>query len=150
MTHVSADDLIEALRSGGLRVTAPRRAICEVLAKAHDDHLSAGELHSRAEQEAGSKIDQSTIYRTIDVLESTGHVQHVHLGHGPAIVHLKGATDHHHLVCEVCGRAVDVPFGEVAAAISDVASRYEFTVDSVHFALIGRCTSHETNGEHGS
>lgn len=147
MAHVTAGDLIEALRTAGLRVTTPRKAICEVLARAHDDHLSAADLHMRAEAFSGKKIDQSTIYRTIDALEATGHVQHVHLGHGPAIVHLKGATDHHHLVCEVCGRAVDVPFSEVTNAISGVAAAYDFRVDSVHFALIGRCRSHETNGE---
>ena len=149
MTHVTADSLTAALRSVGLRVTKPRRAICEVLAAAHDDHLSAVDLHERAEVAAGSPIDQSTIYRTIDALEAAGFVQHVHLGHGPAIVHLKGATDHHHLVCEVCGRAVDVPFQEVTDAISGVAAEYAFDVDSVHFALIGRCRSHETNGELG-
>ena len=147
MAHVTTEGLIEALRSAGMRVTEPRRAICQVLAEAHDDHLSAGDLHDRAEEVAGSRIDQSTIYRTIDALETAGYVQHVHLGHGPAIVHLKGATDHHHLVCELCGRAVDVPFQEVADAISEVAAKYSYDVDSVHFALIGRCRSHETNGE---
>jgi Fe2+ or Zn2+ uptake regulation protein len=147
VAHLDARVLVQALREAGLRVTKPRRAVCAVLAASHDDHLSASDLRERAEREAGSRIDPSTIYRTIDALERTGHLHHVHLGHGPAIIHLSGMEDHHHLVCEVCGHAVDVPMSEVRAAVGAVGRRYGFTIDSAHFALAGRCADHETNGE---
>lgn len=147
MAHLDARILVQALREAGLRVTKPRRAVCAVLAESHDDHLSAHELRERAEREAGSRIDPSTIYRTIDALERTGHLRHVHLGHGPAIIHLRGSTEHHHLVCEVCGRTIDVPMAEVQEAVGAVGIRYGFTVDSAHFALAGRCAEHETNDE---
>ena len=44
MTVPSAGELIAGLRRAGLRVTAARRAICEVLAEARADHMSAGDV----------------------------------------------------------------------------------------------------------
>jgi Fur family ferric uptake transcriptional regulator len=140
--HVSADQLLCALRRSGLRLTAARRAVCEVLALSHDDHLTAAGLRERAERVAGRPIDPSTIYRTIEALESAGHLHHVHLGHGPSVVHLSDRLDHHHLVCEVCGRTVDVPLEDLAEAGRLVEDRYGFIADSVHFALVGRCSGH--------
>lgn len=140
--HRTADELVELLRGEGLRVTRPRRAVCEVLASSHDAHLTASELQARAEEAAGASIDLSTIYRTIDALEQAGVIRHVHLGHGPSVLHLADRSDHHHLVCEVCGRTVDVPLEELSGMITELEDRYGFVVDSVHFALVGRCSEH--------
>ena len=84
MSDVDAGQLLDALRADGLRVTAPRRAICQALAQGHDLHLTATTLHVAAEEVLGSAIDISTVYRTIDALEQAGLLHHVHLGHGPA------------------------------------------------------------------
>ncbi len=140
--HVSADELVAALRSAGLRVTSPRRALCTVLAAAHASHLTAAELRVRAEEVAGRSIDLSTVYRTLDALDQAGLLHHVHLGHGPSVVHLSGADDHHHLVCEVCGQTVDVPREEVRELTAALERRYGYQVDSTHFALVGRCRRH--------
>jgi Fur family ferric uptake transcriptional regulator len=142
MSVVSPDDLIAALRRTGLRLTAPRRAVCTVLAEAHDEHLTISELHRRAEAVAGVGIDPSTVYRTVDALEGAGEVHHVHLGHGPAVVHLSDHSEHHHIVCEVCGRTEDVPLEELRTFVSHLEERFGFAADSVHFALVGRCSSH--------
>jgi Fur family ferric uptake transcriptional regulator len=140
--HVTADALVAAIKASGLRVTRARRAVCEVLAESHDEHLTAVDLHHRAEEAAGRSIDQSTIYRTIDTLQEAGQLHHVHLGHGPSIVHLSDRTDHHHLVCEICGRTVDLDLSEFAEVIGRIQDRYGFVADSVHFALVGRCVEH--------
>lgn len=145
MPELSAESLVDELRGAGLRVTAPRRAICEVIAAAHDEHLTAVELHSRAEDIAGVRIDQSTVYRTIDTLESVGRLHHVHLGHGPAVLHLSDHADHHHLVCEECGRTEDLPLGELEELVTHLEARHGFIAGGVHFALVGRCVAHDRN-----
>ena len=142
MSDVDAGHLLDALRAEGLRVTAPRRAICQALARGHDLHLTATTLHAAAEQTLGSAIDISTVYRTIDALEQAGMLHHVHLGHGPAVLHLSDHVEHHHLTCEVCGLTVDIPLDDLQALTDAVASRHGFTIDSAHFALIGRCGAH--------
>lgn len=126
-----------------MRITVPRRAICEVLAADHDDHLTAPDLHQRAEDAIGSSIAPSTVYRAIETLESVGRLHHVHLGHGPAVLHLSGHADHHHLVCEVCGRTDDIPLSELSDLIEHIEDSHGFVVGGVHFALVGRCTVHE-------
>jgi Fur family transcriptional regulator, ferric uptake regulator len=137
---IDAEALLDDLRSEGLRITAARRAICDTLAAGVGEHLDAQEIRKRAQRSSGLRIDLSTIYRTIDVLEQLGALHHVHLGHGPAIVHLEAASDHQHLVCERCGRTVDVPLGEVSAVFADLASAHGFAeIRGTHFAIVGLC-----------
>jgi Fur family ferric uptake transcriptional regulator len=137
---IDVETLIADLRSEGLRITAARRAICEALASGAREHLDAAELRERAERTSGTRIDQSTVYRTLDVLERLGVLHHAHLGHGPAIVHLTTETDHQHLVCERCGKTVDVPLDEVSTMFDRLAHTHGFaSIESRHFALIGLC-----------
>ena len=137
--HLSSDDLINALRERSLRITKARQAICEVLAASHEEHMSAADILARARERAGGRIDQSTVYRTLDVLEEFGYLHHVHLGHGAGIYHLSEASDHQHLVCEHCGSSVDVPLEELSPVLATVTARYGFVAESVHFALVGTC-----------
>ena len=137
--HVTTDDLIAALRREGLRITKARRAICRTLSEAHADHLSAADVLERSRRGATGTINSSTVYRTLDVLESLGYLRHVHLGHGPGVYHFVDETPHHHLVCEECGRSVDVPFDEVRPMLEDLTARHGFRADSLHFAISGRC-----------
>jgi Fur family ferric uptake transcriptional regulator len=133
----TADDLIAGLRSQGLRVTAARRAVCAVLAESDDEHLTAAQIHERAAGRAGA-VDVSTVYRTIEVLHSAGLLSHVDATHVAGIVHL---TDpgHHHLICQRCGRAVDVSREEVREVSADLAVRHGFAPDSLRLSLTGLC-----------
>lgn len=137
---MDVDTLIEGLRADGLRITTARRAICAVLADGEDDHLTAEEIWQRARSGGSVKIDQSTVYRTLDVLERLGFLHHVHLGHGPGVVHVTRKVDHQHLVCEVCGRTVDVPLSEVEEALAGLAGGHGFaSLQGTHFAFLGIC-----------
>jgi Fur family ferric uptake transcriptional regulator len=137
--HISAEALLSSLRRSGLRITDARRAVCQVLAESHDDHLSAADLHRRVEESTGASVDPSTIYRTIDALEQAGHLQHVHFGHGPGVVHLIEGQ-HHHVVCDNCGRTVDLALDELEA-LTDLLDRHDYTLGSVHFAIVAHCRS---------
>jgi len=133
--HLTADDLITGLRRAGLRITGARRAICRVLATAGKDHLTAGDVAART----GAGVNLSTVYRTLDALETLGMVEHVHLGHGPGAYHVGPSEEHHHLVCDRCGRTFDVPLGDLRRAIERVTAPLGFVPDSAHFAIVGRC-----------
>jgi len=135
MAALSADDLIAGLRRAGLRVTKARRAICRVLATAEADHLRAGDVAART----GAGVDLSTVYRTLEALEGLGMVEHVHLGHGAGAYHVGPSTEHHHLVCDRCGRTFDVPIGDLRRAVERVTAPLGFVPDSAHFAIVGRC-----------
>jgi Fur family transcriptional regulator, ferric uptake regulator len=136
--HIDGDVLVASLRASGLRITVARRAVCQVLAEAHDEHLTATDLHAKVEALTASKVDPSTIYRTIDVLAAAGHLRHVHFGHGPGVVHLIDQGEHHHVVCEKCGRTVDLALGELDD-LADMLGAHGFMVGSVHFAIVAQC-----------
>lgn len=135
MATLTAEDLIAGLRQAGLRVTAARRAICRVLTESGADHLTAGDVAARI----GARADLSTVYRTLEALEGLGMVEHVHLGHGPGGYHVGPSEEHHHLVCDTCGRTFDVPIASLQRAVERVTAPLGFVPDSAHFAIVGRC-----------
>ena len=137
--HVSPDVLIDTLRDNGLRITLPRRAICEVIADGHGSHLTAAGILEAARARSHAKIDQSTVYRTLEVLEEAGTVAHSHLGHGASVYHLSEEAAHQHIVCESCARTVELPRGDLAGFFAEITARTGFVPDPTHFALSGLC-----------
>jgi Fe2+ or Zn2+ uptake regulation protein len=106
MVRDDAEPILALLRARGGRVTTSRRAILESFLGV-GGHVTAEALTTRV-QIGQPDVHESTVYRFLDELERLGVVDHVHLGHGPAVYHL--ASDaHHHLVCEGCGKVVEVP-----------------------------------------
>lgn len=136
--HIRSDDLLDALSAQGYRITAARRAICEVIATAHDDHLDAAAILEKVEA-LGASADQSTVYRTLEALEVAGLLTHAHLGHGAAVYHLAQEAPHQHLVCDDCGRTVAVRADDLADWSDTIRSKTGFSVEPSHFALTGLC-----------
>lgn len=83
-------------------------------------------------------VNITTIYRTLELLESLGVVRHTHLGHG-APTYSVHEHEHVHLVCHRCGRVDEVPC-EVMADLGDLLRRlHGFALDPSHLALSGLC-----------
>ena len=137
--HITSEELTSALRGHGLRVTKARRAICAVIAEAHAEHLSAADILERVRATGEVAVDQSTVYRTLEVLQDLDYLRHVHFGHGPGVFHLTDEAPHHHLVCDQCGKSVDVPAERVRPVLKAVSEELGFESDTLHFALSGRC-----------
>jgi Fe2+ or Zn2+ uptake regulation protein len=135
-----ADDRLEQillrLRERGGRVTTPRRAI--IAALLDGDHHVTAEALAEAVQRADPDIHRATVYRTLDTLTELGVVNHVHLGHGPAVYHLV-EEEHHHLVCDSCGSVVELPANVFDALGRRVEQDYGFRLNAHHFALGGLC-----------
>ena len=134
----SAARAIDLLRAEGRRVTTARRTIIDVLGATHE-HLTAEGIAGHV-QRAHPEIHVSTVYRTLESLEAWGLVEHVHRGHGAAFFHL--AASHPHVVCEECGRVLDVPAHEFVPLVERVRDAYGFELDIAHNALMGRCREH--------
>ena len=132
------EEILEQLRERGGRVTTPRRAIITALLDA-DDHVTADAL-VEAVGTAHPEIHLSTVYRTLERLTELGVINHVHLGHGPAVYHLAGDS-HHHLVCDDCGAIIELPANAFDALVRRVERDYGFRLDAHHFALGGHCRS---------
>jgi Fe2+ or Zn2+ uptake regulation protein len=130
--------LIATLRQRGGRVTSARRAVVAALVEA-EGHVTADQLADTV-QTNQPDVHLSTIYRTLEALEHLGIVDHTHLGHGRAVYHL--ADDpHQHLVCELCGRVVEVPDDTFTDLGRVLRRTYGFTIRPSHFAVLGRCAA---------
>lgn len=128
--------ILALVRERGGRVTTPRRAIVTALVQA-DHHVTADDIVD-AVQRAHPDIHRSTVYRTLDTLTDMGVVDHVHLGHGPAVYHFTDRP-HHHLVCQDCGRVIELPLSVLTPVQERVARDHRFRLDATHFALAGHC-----------
>lgn len=136
MARTEADPILALLRARGGRVTTCRRAILETLL-GMGGHVTAEILTARV-QAGQPDVHESTVYRFLDELERLGVVDHVHLGHGAAVYHL--ATDaHHHLVCDRCGKVVEVPETVFDDLRSHLREQFGFAVQPRHFAVTGWC-----------
>jgi Fur family ferric uptake transcriptional regulator len=137
--HITAQHLIGALSDRGYRITKARRAVCEVLSKSHDEHLSAADIYELARETTGARLDRSTVYRTLEALEDAGVLAHSHLGHGPSVYHLSEDAGHQHLICRSCGATVTLHEAEAALLARRITESTGFVPDPNHFALSGLC-----------
>jgi len=129
------DEILAGIRASGERVTVARRAVVTALIDA-DGHATAEDLLARLQGEH-PEVHVATVYRNLEALERLGVVEHTHLGHSAAVYHLADAL-HQHLVCEQCGRVVEVPSTLLQPIEKRVRSTYGFVL-SRHFAVVGRC-----------
>jgi len=132
----SAEQIYAAVRSGGGRLTVPLRVLVDVLITG-DDHPTADELIAAVESRTPG-IAASTIYRLLQRLEEAGVIEHIHVGRGPAVYHLRH-DEHAHLVCHECGTIIGIPESTFDALVRSISRKYDFTIEPRHAGLLGRC-----------
>lgn len=130
-------DYFQILREQGYRVTPQRLtvldAVCDI-----DGHPTISDIYSRV-KELDPTIDQSTIYRALDVLCSVGLVVVSEIGDRGKVYKIAGATQHHHLVCAVCGAVLTIDNKMLQPLFEHIRIQYGFEVGTDHLALTGRC-----------
>jgi Fur family ferric uptake transcriptional regulator len=136
MSTSPADQVLDALRERGLRMTPQRRAIVREI-MATSGHISPADVARRVRERVPG-VNPSTIYRTLDLLEELGILSHAHLETG-AEYHHRAESQHVHLLCSNCGADDALSMGE-ADRLKSVISRHSgFAPDFTHFAISGLC-----------
>jgi Fur family ferric uptake transcriptional regulator len=123
---------VRALRTLGLRLSTPRRLVLEALFAA-DGPVSAAEL-ARA-----VSIDESSIYRNLEVLEQRGLVRHMHLGHSPGLYVLAGEDEVEYLYCERCAKLTAVAPDRLDSVRERIRRQFGYTAHFTHFPIVGIC-----------
>jgi Fur family ferric uptake transcriptional regulator len=127
----------QRLRERGLRWTPQRRAVVEALAGS-DGHITGVELLDRCRAIDAATIP-STVYRTLDVLEELGLVQHGHGADGREEFHVGPDALHGHLHCATCGGRWEIRARAARAIIEGLRSSDGFEVDLSHVTVVGQC-----------
>lgn len=134
---MAEDPLADRLRSSGKRLTPQRELILravESLGHATPDEVLA-EVHKHS-----TSINVSTVYRTLEVLESLGLVRHAHLSdRAPTYHSVSGDHEHFHLVCRNCHKVVSVGTDVAAPLVRALHDDYAFDPDLGHLTVFGNC-----------
>ncbi len=126
------DEAIRRLRQSGLRLSTARRLIIEALFAA-DGPVSAQQLSLEL------SLDESSVYRNLELLERQGLTRHVHLGHGPGLHALVGRDDGEYLYCERCASVTLLGPEELDSVRAEIRERFGHHARFTHFAIVGLC-----------
>jgi Fur family transcriptional regulator, ferric uptake regulator len=136
--HHSIDRFIAALKSRGLRASASRRLIIQILRDSRSP-LSAREIaHGPDGPSIG--LDLASVYRNLEVLEQHGLVHQIHAGKGPGRYFLAQAEDREYLVCHRCGEIAGVEAIELDGVRALVRERYGYEVSFRRVPMVGLCS----------
>ena len=119
--------------------TRPREQIAAVLQRERR-YLSAAEIYSLLKK-ARAKVSLSTIYRTLDLLQSKGEASSRVDENGEATYVFCEPTHHHHAVCRNCGRVDEVVCEAVERLAADLRAHHGFEIDDHEMEFFGRCAA---------
>ena len=131
-------------------ITRHTRQKDAVLQRLHDsgDFISAQELH-RQLTEGGATIGLATVYRRLNALAELGSADTIRLNGQQMFRICEDNEHHHHLVCERCGRTVEIePPDETW--VRNIAKRYGYTVNSHTVEVFGLCPQCQSGANSGT
>jgi Fur family transcriptional regulator, peroxide stress response regulator len=122
------------MASRGGRLTTQRMAIyAAVVGRAN--HPSVEMVHDEVRRRFPS-ISLATVYAALNLFDDLGLIQEIS---GPIRRYDGQASRHVNLVCQRCGRVIDVDDPRLAILERTVAGRARFQVKAVRFELHGVC-----------
>lgn len=128
---------LEALQASGYRLTAPRRAIVELIAQS-SRALGPTEIYDRARKDTPG-MGLVTVYRTLEKLEELDLVQRVHQP-GGCHAYIRAAQTHEHvLLCVRCGRYQYFEGDDLSALFGAIAADSGYTISDHWLQLFGIC-----------
>lgn len=135
-TLVDFGEVMDLLRSRGLRMTPQRRAIVSEVMRTQG-HIAPTAVARQVQSEMPG-VNASTVYRTLTLLEEVGVLQHSHLESG-AEYHKADEAQHVHLTCSHCGRDDALSIREAVKLATLIRAHHGFEADLTHFAITGLC-----------
>lgn len=138
MGHVTDEQLREALRGRGQRLTTQRLVLLRALREL-GRHATADEL-LRSAYDRLPTLALPTVYAALELFEELGLVRRIVVAAGPALYDpvLDG---HAHLSCHRCGSTVDVPASLDLAAALDGAERAGHAPAGAEVVMTGLCAA---------
>jgi Fur family ferric uptake transcriptional regulator len=113
--------ILERCEAAGLRLTAPRRVVAEVLEDAAD-HPDVETIHARAAARDAS-ISLATVYRTVALFEEAGILERREFGDGRAPWEDAEREHHDHLIDVQTGEVIEFVDPEIEALQERIARR---------------------------
>src|SRR5262245_35093262 len=124
------------LRERGIQVTAQRLAVLRAVAG--QPHITADAVAEAVRTEIGA-ISLQSVYDALGILVEEGLIRRIQPAGSPARFEDRVGDNHHHLICRICGRVVDVDCAVGSAPCLTPANDRGYEIDEAEVAYWGRC-----------
>ena len=130
------DDPARILREHGVQVTAQRLAVMR--AASGQPHCTADDVAEAVRAEIGA-ISRQAVYDALGILVEKGIIRRIQPAGSPARYEGRVGDNHHHLICRICGKTVDVDcaIGNTPCLTAADASGYQ--IDEAEVIYWGTC-----------
>jgi len=126
----------DLLRQHGIQVTAQRLAVLRAVASR--PHITADVVAEVVRREIGA-ISLQSVYDALTLLAGKGLIRRIQPAGSPARFEDRVGDNHHHLICRVCGRVVDVDCAAGSAPCLTASDERGYEIDEAEVAYWGRC-----------
>ncbi|HEU5223349.1 MAG TPA: Fur family transcriptional regulator [Candidatus Lumbricidophila sp.] len=132
----ASDTLAERLHAAGLKVTAPRKAVLEVLTQ--PGHRSADSVFDQISVTLPTTSRQA-VYGVLGAFVTAGLARKIEPAGSPALYESRTGDNHHHLVCTNCHRVTDVDCAIGLSPCLEPSHRAGFLVLQAEVTYWGLC-----------
>ena len=129
-------DPAELLRQRGIQVTAQRLAVFRAVSA--QPHITADAVADAVRAEIGA-ISLQGVYDALSVLVTEGLIRRIQPAGSPARFEDRVGDNHHHLICRICGRVVDVDCAAGRTPCLKAADNKGYDIDEAEVAYWGLC-----------
>jgi Fur family transcriptional regulator, stress-responsive regulator len=124
------------LRQRGLRVTVQRLAVLRAVSDA--PHVTADVVAETVRGDIGT-ISVQSVYDALAVLTANGLLRRIQPAGSPARYENRVGDNHHHLICRLCDRMVDVDCAVGEPPCLTAAEDFGYEIDEAEVIYWGRC-----------
>ncbi len=128
----------QELRSAGLKVTAPRIRILQLLEESKLQHMTAEDVY-KALLGSGDDIGLATVYRVLTQFEAAGLVIRHHFEAGRSVFELTSEAHHDHMVCINCGKVQEFLDEVIESRQQEIAAKAGFNITDHSHSIYGYC-----------
>ncbi len=130
------DDSADLLRRHGVQRTAQRLAVLAAVSRR--PHSAADDIASAVRTDIGV-ISRQAVYDALAVLTDKGLIRRIQPARSPARYEDRTGDNHHHLICRLCDRMVDVDCAVGDAPCLTPADDSGYEIDEAEVIYWGRC-----------
>jgi|TARA_A100001388_G_scaffold127472_1_gene94427 Fur family ferric uptake transcriptional regulator len=128
----------QGLKDAGLKITAPRLKILQLLESTSVRHVSAEDVYKLL-LENGEEIGLATVYRVLTQFEDAGLVARHHFEGGHSVFELSPDQHHDHIVCVKCGKVEEFNDVEIERRQKMIAETLGFELTDHDLNMYGLC-----------
>src|SRR6187402_2320194 len=136
MLIIMVDGPADLLRARGIQVTAQRLAVFRAVSA--QPHITAEAVADVVRSEIGA-ISLQSVYDALALLVAEGLLRRIQPAGSPARFEDRVGDNHHHLICRICGRLVDIDCAVGSAPCLTAGDDKGYEIDEAEVAYWGRC-----------